>query len=132
MCIPQCPVNWGKNDDVKFGKGSQGGVDSNKPFQMSAKFEMDGSYNITVTQGGKSFRYFDRATAGNGKPGIAQQDVARTKAALEKGVVLVYSLWAADGDQGMAWLDGGCDAGKYKHCDLNQTSVSFSDVKIHS
>ena len=51
-----------------------------------------------------------------------------TKAALEKGLVLVTSLWQADGD-GMSWLDGGCDA-QHPHCNLNASTAVFSDVAV--
>ena len=52
----------------------------------------------------------------------------KAKAALEKGLVLVTSLWQADGD-GMSWLDGGCNA-QHPHCNLNASTAVFSDVAV--
>ena len=126
-----CFVNWGKGSDDTYGKASRDGVDSTRPFDVTATFAADGSYSIDVTQGGRTRRFFDARSAGNPSGrGISSADVDRTRDALARGVVLVYSLWSAPGDEGLAWLDGGCDEGEYRHCVLNQTSAVFSNVRL--
>jgi hypothetical protein len=123
-----CAVNWGPADDnCKFGTGSRN-IDSSRPFDMAADFDLDGHMSINMGQDGKWHRMWDVHTAGNGQPQVPEQASSQVKEALEEGMVLVASLWGADGD-GMAWMDGGCtDA--YPHCTLSEATAVFSQFRI--
>ena len=121
-----CQVDWGKDDASKYSlHNSAGGIDSSKPFEMEAAFDAQGGMTVTITQGSISKVLWDENSA-KPKPGSAARQA--TKAALEKGLVLVTSLWQADGD-GMSWLDGGCDQ-QHPHCNLNASTAVFSDVAV--
>ena len=60
---------------------------------------------------------------------MPDEDRALTYDALTNGMVLVVSLWSADG---MDWLDGGCEdwvkAGR-KACDLGAASIQLSNLR---
>ena len=112
----------GKSEaNCKFGSGSLN-IDSSRPFELAARFELDGEMTVDVGQDGVWRRTWDRDLAM--VPAGVFQKLKRTLAST--GVVLVMSQWAAED---MSWLDGGCNAA-YPHCDLDRATTVFADLKI--
>ena len=107
-------------------------IDSSKPYEVAAHFGHDGEMTVTLTQGGRSFTVWDTDKAGNYPEGSNKHGVPKAasaavrKAMLDKGVVLVGSLWGG-GD--MSWLDGGCSNG-YSQCSLSSAQVAFTNLKV--
>jgi len=126
-----CGVNWGKADHRRYGQGrGNGTIDSTRPFNVTATFDLYGAMAVELSQGGATpLALWDEAWAGNGGGHVPAEATAAVKQAMGRGVVLVTSLWAAPGDGGMAWLDGGCDR-EYPHCDIDASRVTFSDLRI--
>ena len=124
-----CAASYGPWDsNCAFGIGSPN-LDSSRPFEMAARFENNGVMTVDAGQDGVWRRLWEKRLAGNNAPEVPLSAFAKVKASLEEdGLVLVTSLWAADGD-GMSWLDGGCNA-QYPHCDLNSATAVFSDLRI--
>jgi len=88
---------------------------------------------VRVEQGSPARRHtlWDVRNAGNGHQGVPAAASAAVRMAMKggRGLVLIASLWAKAGDDGMSWLDGGCDD-VYQHCDLDSAVASFRDVRI--
>jgi len=124
-------VNWGKADHRRYGqRGGKGTIDSTRPFNVTATFDVHGGMAVALSQGGAPPRaLWDETWAGNGGGHVPAAATAAVKQAMENGVVLVTSLWAAQGNSGMAWLDGGCDH-EYPHCDIEASRVAFSDLHV--
>ncbi|KAL1522908.1 hypothetical protein AB1Y20_017873 [Prymnesium parvum] len=124
-----CASRWGPADgQCKYGLGSPN-VDSSKPFELLARFDQHGHMSVHVEQGGQRRQLWGVESAGNyPSKSVPEQATWKVKKALEQGMVLVMSLWAADGD-GMSWLDGGCNAA-YPHCVLEDASATFSNIWI--
>eukprot|EP00966_Prymnesium_polylepis_P134250 3103216-Prymnesium_polylepis.1 len=123
-----CAAGWGPADEnCKFGRGSPN-VDSSRPFELSAHFDGEGHMEIAITQDGQRRQLWDVASAGNGASAVPEDASIRVKAALTEGMVLVASLWGAEGS-GMSWLDGGCSA-EYPHCVLDDATARFRNLWI--
>ena len=104
-------------------------IDASRPFDMAANFDAEGRMTIFLGQDGVWLRLWDVRSAGNWpETSVPEEASARVKASLEGGMVLVASLWGSSGD-GMAWLDGGC-TDDYPHCELDDATAIFKDVRI--
>lgn len=116
-----------------YGHGSRV-IDTSLPFDVAASFDLGGRMRVVLEQAGRSHVLWDVLTAGNypspSVPEAASRVVRAALAADADGLVLVASLWAADGVDGMSWLDGGCDSMEYPHCELGRSSVSFRNLHI--
>ena len=116
-----CQAGYGPWDEnCKYGAGSPN-LDSRRPFEMAARFETDGEMTITAMQDNKVRRIWDKDIAH-----VPQRAFDKLKTTLEKGVVLVVSLWAASD---MSWLDGGCST-DYPHCDLSSATAVFGNLRV--
>jgi len=103
-------------------------INTNWPFEVSALFDGDGRMSIRLKQAGKEMELYSPYNAHICQDLVSAEAHSATKTALEQGVVLITSLWSAEGD-GMAWLDGGCNS-RYHHCDLKTASVMFGNLFI--
>ena len=134
----------GVANDGRLGLANQNGIDSGRPFNMSAEWDAAGHMTIRARQSAaktswgwqpppRDITVWDSQTAGNREyasavPESAARDVA---AAMERGMTLVASLWGGMSDTVMDWLDGGCSADwGYPKCELSESSVTFSHMRI--
>ena len=124
-----CAANWGRTDadtaQCRFGPASPN-VDSARPYDVEASFSEDGLLTVVIRQDGKGRVLWDEATAW---PSVPASATAKVKAAMAHGLVLAVSLWSVEGDDGMEWLDGGCNAAR-PHCRIDEAAVTFSNLRI--
>ncbi|KAL3921698.1 MAG: hypothetical protein SGPRY_004814 [Prymnesium sp.] len=123
-----CGSRWGPDDkQCKFGSGSPN-VDSTQPFELLASFDEKGHMKVSIVQKGQVRQLWGVESSGN-YPSTAVDEEAslKVKEALMAGMVLVTSLWDAEGN-GMAWLDGGCNTA-YPHCELDRAIFSISNLE---
>ena len=148
-----CTANWGKTTDTArfYGPNTQDGIDSTRPFEVSASFReiqewtpqhtIGALMDVTLSQADqddivKSHHFFDGLSVEGShvkgsKKAIPSGDKKRTRDALiSPGVKLVVSLWTAED---LSWLDGGCEswaASGRPSCDLASASFKVSNLRI--
>ena len=127
-----CGVNWGKDDDSKYGQHSTTGIDSARPYDVHAKFDEDGRMEVALWQDDTKRVIWNVTKAGtpDGHAGIPSAETARVKKAMEDGMVLVVSLWDAPLNN-MSWLDGGCTKA-YPHCNLASTRALYTNIRVEA
>lgn len=146
-----CLASLGKTPESArlYGPESKDGIDSSRPFTVSATFANGGAFNVMLTQGSeggsgakREVQFFDADAVASGSNVLAgqptpvpQDDRERMRGALERGMVLVLSLWTAED---LSWLDGGCEEwvaqGRQK-CgsdNLADAQVTFSGFRTTS
>ena len=146
-CAAAVGAGPGGDNGRLYGPSAQGAavsaIDSRFPFTLAASFGDHGELRVTATQGVASLVVWDSARAGNGGGAVPPEATEATRVALERGMVLVVSLWGAEEPRGMAWLDGGCDPPRnataeaagaprdaFPFCDLSQAELVLSDLSI--
>ncbi len=149
-----CAANWGRTQDTAhlYGPSSRVGIDSSRPFQVTASFKQTEDWqpqhtlgalmDVTLSQTDDSgatriMHFFDGSSVGgshaphNQRKPVSQEDKRRTREALiSPGVALVVSLWTAED---LSWLDGGCEewiAQGRGVCDLESTSFSIANLRV--
>ena len=127
---------------ASYGRTSgSAGIDTRHAFEVAARFDTDGRMHVQLSQAHHGVvgapvvsqqTLWDVSLAGNTQPPVAARDTHRVRGAFlqSEGLVLAVSLWAAAGN-GMAWLDGGCNA-VYPHCQLDRASVTLSNLRFDS
>lgn len=121
-----------------YGPGSPG-INSDKPFEVVAQFDDNGTMAVHLQQDGKTLPIFNKTSAANMKRhpnpwdwknyqkpgGIPDRAIWATKGAFEGGLVFVSTLWSGE----THWLDQyGCQ-GKPKG-NLANSWFSIENVKV--
>jgi hypothetical protein len=100
-----------------------GSINLSSSVHVFASFDDDGLLSVALSQGGTSLQGFSAGYASNAQTGmrVAPQDVQRTRAALESGMIFEVAVRKSDED---------CSLTAVQRCFLPRAVLLFRDLSI--